>query len=94
MCIDHFLPADYVGGAKAWNLVLACQECGREKVRMLPPPEYVDALARRNAERRKSAAPVVPLGKAGDLERNLGLHYEIARRRGYPVAGSLPVVSS
>ena len=94
MCIDHFLPADYVGGARAWNLVLACQGCGREKVRMLPPPEYVDALARRNAERRKSEGPVVPLGRMGGLERGLARHYAIAKSRGYPVAASLPVARS
>ena len=94
MCIDHFLPADYVGGAKAWNLVLACQGCGREKVRMLPPPEYVDALARRNAKRREGKAPVAPLGRMGGHEQGLARHYEIAIRRGYPVAGSLSVVRS
>ena len=94
MCIDHFLPADYVGGAKAWNLVLACQGCGRKKVRMLPPPEYVGALARRNAKRREGRAPVAPLGKAPRSEKDLGRHYELAKRSGYPVAESLPVVSS
>ena len=50
MCVDHFLPADYVEGTKDWNLVLACQECGRKKVRMLAPPEYIDMLARRKRQ--------------------------------------------
>ena len=68
MCIDHFLPADYVGGIKEWNLVLACQGCGREKVGMLPPAEHVGRLALRNAKRREDGAPPAALlGKMAAL---------------------------
>ena len=93
MCIDHFLPADYVGRTEEWNLVLACQGCGRKKACMLAPPEYVDMLARRNAKRREAGArEAVPLGKMTSLERRLERHYSIAKRRGYPVAESLATV--
>lgn len=93
MCIDHFLPADYVGRTEEWNLVLACQGCGRKKACMLAPPEYVDMLARRNARRREAGArEAVPLGKMTSIERGLGRHYSIAKRRGYPVAESLATV--
>ena len=93
MCIDHFLPVDYVGRTEEWNLVLACQGCGRKKARMLAPPEYVDMLASRNAKSRKAGAQeAVPLEKMTKLERGLGRHYGIAKSRGYPVAESLTTV--
>lgn len=94
MCVDHFLPGDYVGGTERWNLVLACRDCGREKARKLPPPECIDKLARRNAGKGAGAAAVAPPGRAARLGRELGRRYEDARRRGYPVAASLPVASS
>ena len=89
MYADHFLPEDYLRGTEEWNLVLACQECGPKKVRMLPPRECIGMLERRNAKRREEEAPVVPLGKMTRPERELARHYEIAKRRGYPVAESL-----
>lgn len=90
MHVDHFLPGDYAGGAEPWNLVLACQECGLEKARMLPPRGCIGKLERRNAKRREDEAPAVPLGRMGRIERGLARHYEIARKRGYRVAESLP----
>ena len=90
MHVDHFLPDDYVDGTEPWNLVLACQECGRKKARMLPPRECIGKLERRNAKRRKDEAPAVPLGRMTGLERGLARHYEIAKGRGYAVAESLP----
>ena len=89
MCVDHFLPAGYVGGIEPWNLVLACQECRREKDGMLPPRECIGKLEHRNAKRREDEAPAVPLCRTTRLERELGRHYEIAKSRGYPVAESL-----
>ena len=91
MCIDHFLPEDHVGGAKEWNLVLACQGCSREKECMLPPAGHVGRLASRNAKRRgEGAPPAALLGKMTGLERRMERHYEAAKRSGYPVAESLP----
>ena len=89
MHIDHFLPDECVGGTREWNLVLACQVCGREKACLLPPPECIDKLRRRNAERREDGA-AAPLGKMTRRERELELCYEGVRRRGYPVTKSLP----
>ena len=89
MYVDHFLPEDYLRGTKEWNLVLACQECGPKKVRMLPPRECIGMLERRNAKRREEEAPVMPLGKMTRSERGLARHYENARKQGYPVAESL-----
>ena len=90
MHIDHFLPDDSVGGTREWNLVLACQECGGKKACLLPPPGCIDKLRRRNAKRREDGA-VAPLGKMTRREWELELCYEGARRRGHPVAESLPV---
>lgn len=89
MHIDHFLPDECVGGIQEWNLVLACQGCGREKACLLPPPECIDKLRRRNAERREDGA-AAPLGTMTRREREIEMCYEGARRRGYPVAKSLP----
>ena len=87
MCIDHFLPAGYVGGTKEWNLVLACQGCGRKKVGILPPPECIDKLEHRNAKRREDGAPPAALlDKATRIERAVERHYGRARRSGYGVA--------
>ena len=87
MCIDHFLPADYVGGTEAWNLVLACQGRGRKKVCMLPSPEYIGRLTDRNAERRcEGAPPAALLDKAIGIERAVERHYGRAKKRGYGVA--------
>ena len=89
MHVDHFLPDDYVGGTREWNLVLACQECGPKKVRMLPPRGCIGKLERRNAKRREEEAPVVPPSSAARIERDLARHYDDAKKRGYPVAESL-----
>ena len=89
MHVDHFLPAECVDGTREWNLVLACQECGPKKACMLPPYECIAKLRRRNAKRREDGA-AAPLGKMTAVERRLDRHYEIAKRRGRPVAESLP----
>ena len=95
MCIDHFLPAYYVGGAREWNLVLACQGCRRRKAGMLPPHERVDRLEDRNAERRGEGAPPIVLpGKATRIEAGVERHYggqeeRMPRRR--DTAGSMPL---
>ena len=78
MCIDHVLPADYVGGTEPWNLVLACQRCGRGKACMLPPPEYVDKLSRRNAGRR-GAGGAPPDSAPSRPERGVEWHYKNAK---------------
>ena len=89
MYVDHFLPDDYVGGTEDWNLVLACQECGPKKVRMLAPRKCIAKLELRNAKRRDDDAPVAPMCKMTRLEQNLERHYEIAKNLGYHVAYSL-----
>ena len=90
MCVDHFLPDDYVGGTERWNLVLACRKCGREKARKLPPPGCIGKLARRNARKGARAGAAAPPGRAARIERDLVRQYDDAKRRGYPVAASLP----
>ena len=89
MCVDHVLPAEYVGCADPWNMVLACQKCGREKACMLPPPEYVDKLERRNAGRRRGGPAAGRAGVAPRRWRKVKPHYEDAKRRGYCVAVAL-----
>lgn len=89
MCVDHFLPAEYVGGAEPRNLVLACQRCGREKACMLPPSEYVDKLARRNAGGRRGGPAGGLAGGAPRRWREVRQHYETAKSRGYCVAVAL-----
>ena len=89
MCVDHVLPAEYVGGAEPWNLVLACQRCGREKACMLPPPEYVDKLERRNAGGRRGGQAAGRAGAAPHSWRKVRPRYEDAKRRGYFVAAAL-----
>ena len=90
MYVDHFLPYDYVDGTEEWNLVLACQECGPQKVHMLAPRKCIDRLERRNAKRRDDDAPVAPLGRMTGVEQGLERHYELAKKSGYRVAEALP----
>ena len=70
-----------------WNLVLACQGCGRRMAGILPPPECIDKLEHRNAKRREDGAPPAALlDKATRIERAVVWHYGRAKKRGYGVA--------
>jgi len=47
--VDHVIPWSYMVEDKAWNLVLSCDQCNRDKWYYLPPEQpFLDNLIQRN----------------------------------------------
>ncbi|MFY3740495.1 MAG: hypothetical protein HMLIMOIP_000934 [Candidatus Nitrosomirales archaeon] len=47
--VDHFIPWSYIFDDEAWNLVLSCSDCNREKSDSLAQEEFLGELIKRNS---------------------------------------------
>lgn len=69
--VDHVIPWSFLVDDPLWDLVLACGRCNGAKSDLLPDPEFIDKLVRRNLMRaRKNAGlPASMLSSGEDVMR-------------------------
>lgn len=50
MHVDHFIPWSYIFEDEIWNLVLACEDCNKNKRDSLYPSNFIEKILGRNTK--------------------------------------------
>lgn len=87
--VDHFIPWSYIFEDSAWNLVMACKYCNRDKSNSLPPQELVCDLINRD-ERYSRTLPIMhksilelSIRGVGTWKKEIHNHYKICGEYGF-----------
>ena len=81
--VDHFIPWTYMFDDDAWNLVLACKDCNRDKKDALPKIEFKNKLINRNRDYHGIidglGRSIEMLENSGNWKTEIEKHYELCK---------------